>query len=221
MSNPEDKGEFHFPIVPMKSALIIVDMQNVFLEEGAARETPSGRAIIPNVKELLEYFREHHLAVVWTRSDHRLEFCGPTLRQRWESLEPEQIPQRFENRVTHAFRYYSEMGAPTEGEHQVVKHKYDAFMNTNLDTLLRNAGVDTVIIAGVSTTVCCQSTARGAFERDYKVVFVSDATATRDVEDQESTVRLMSRHFGRVLSTKELLTELKETDSKTCQLMKR
>src|SRR5207247_28197 len=74
--------------------------------------------------------------------------------------------------------------APAVGEHVIKKHRYSGFFGTDLDIILREWGVDTVIISGTTTENCCQSTARDAMFRNYRVVFLSDATATYDYPDR-------------------------------------
>ena len=95
-------------------------------------------------------------------------------------------------------------------EHRVVKHKYDAFFETDMDAILRNSGVDTVIIAGTATNVCCESTARSAFFRDYNVAFPSDCNATFDDAMQEASLKTIDMFFGRVMPLEELLAEMAE-----------
>jgi ureidoacrylate peracid hydrolase len=102
--------------------------------------------------------------------------------------------------------------APLAEESVIVKHRYDAFYNTQLDTALRNArgfgAIDTVIIIGTVTNICCESTARSAFMRDYKVAFVSDANGGLDQASHEATLAIIGKVFGRVMTTDELLQEL-------------
>jgi nicotinamidase-related amidase len=109
-----------------------------------------------------------------------------------------------------SFDYYADMPQPAEGEFQVVKHKYDAFFETDLDAILRNSRVETVIITGTATNICCDTTARSAFCRDYQVAFLSDATASFDDEMHEATLKTMELLFGRVMTTDELLSEMEE-----------
>ena len=98
--------------------------------------------------------------------------------------------------------------APLPGEAIIKKHRYDAFHNTQLETVLRNirgAGqVDTVIIIGTVTSICCESTARSAFMRDYKVAFVSDANGGLDEASHDATLRIIGKVFGRVMTAAEL-----------------
>jgi ureidoacrylate peracid hydrolase len=97
------------------------------------------------------------------------------------------------------------MRPPAPGDHRVVKHKYDAIHDTDLDPILRNSGVDTLIIAGVTTECCCESTARGAFSRDYKVVFVRDAMASLDPAAHEQACARVDLLFGRACTTAEVV----------------
>jgi biuret amidohydrolase len=74
--------------------------------------------------------------------------------------------------------------APALGEHLIKKHRYSGFYGTDLDIILREWGIDTVIISGTTTENCCHATARDAMFRNYRVVFLSDATATYDYPDR-------------------------------------
>jgi ureidoacrylate peracid hydrolase len=200
------RGREVFTIDPRRAALLVIDMQNAFLAPGAAYETPAGRAMIPNLERLLRHAREHGMPVVWTRSDHSPPAGGAVLRK---------CPAVREDRVcwpgNESFAFYPHMPQPGDEDHQVVKHKYDAFFETDLDAILRNRGVETVIVTGVTTSVCCDATARSAFSRDYNVVFLADATGEYDDELHRATLRVMDLVFGRVMSTEELLAELRET----------
>ena len=109
-----------------------------------------------------------------------------------------------------SYEMYSHMLQPQEGklEYRVVKHKFDAFFETDLDAILRYHQVDTVIIMGTATNACCESTARSAFMRDYKVVFPSDLNATFDGAMHQATLKNIDLLFGRVVSSDELLAEM-------------
>ena len=98
---------------------------------------------------------------------------------------------------------------PQPTDHVVKKHRYDAFYNTNLEVLLHTRRgyrmVDTVVITGTLTEVSCDSTARSAFMRDFKVVFARDATAGACDTAQETTLNTIDTYFGRVLSNEQIL----------------
>jgi ureidoacrylate peracid hydrolase len=94
--------------------------------------------------------------------------------------------------------------APQPGEPIVTKHRYGAFHNTDLETILRVHGVRTVVLTGVATNACVETTAREAFVRDYYVVFTADGTACYSDEAHEATLRTIDRYFGVVVNLEEV-----------------
>ncbi len=99
--------------------------------------------------------------------------------------------------------------APREDEIVIHKPSYGAFYDTPLETILKNLGKDTVIICGTVTNICCGMTARQAYERSFKVVFGSDVTSSDNPELQEPELKVLRKNFARVLSTDEIIDELK------------
>jgi nicotinamidase-related amidase len=205
MSNPSLTGKDFFTIDPARCALIVIDMQNAFVAEGAPFETPGAREMLPRLEQLIRCARELQMPIVWTQSDHRPPYGGLMLRK-FPAIAKEHVLWQGEP----SFGMYPDMIQPREGplEYRIVKHKFDAFFETDLDAILRYHRVDTVIITGTATNACCESTARSAFMRDYKVVFPSDANATFDEAMHRATLVNIDLLFGRVLSTEELLAEI-------------
>jgi nicotinamidase-related amidase len=93
---------------------------------------------------------------------------------------------------------------PHEGEHLIVKKGFGGFANTALDTTLRNIGVNTCVVAGVTTCVCVSNTVRGGVEHNYRMALVSDAIAEVSRDTHESELKTMSRIFADVKTTDEL-----------------
>lgn len=198
-------GRDFFEAKPKETALIVVDMQNAFLEEGAPYEVSLGREIIPKLGELIDFCRAHKIPIIWTRSDHSYPYGGLMLKK-FPPIRDKQVLWK----GTHGADFYPKMTQPRDGEYQVVKHKYDAFYQTDLDLLLRNLGAKTIIITGVDTSVCCESTARSAFFRDYQVLFASDGNASFSPEAHQATLNVLHFLFGRVATVDEIMAELKE-----------
>jgi ureidoacrylate peracid hydrolase len=96
---------------------------------------------------------------------------------------------------------------PEPGEPIVTKHRYSAFYNTDLDSILRSHGIRTIVLTGVATNVCVETTAREGFVRDYYVVLVADGTATYSPEDHQATLRNIDRFFGEVKSITDITSE--------------
>ena len=199
-------GRDFFTFEPSTTALIVIDMQNSFVAEGGTYETPPARDMIPTLERLIAFAREHGMPIVWTQSDHSAPHSGimlkkfPTIREDRELWRGEP-----------SFELYGDMVQPAESEFRVVKHKYDAFWETDLDAILRNSGVETVVVVGTATNICCESTARSAFFRDYQVVFLSDCTASFDPEMHAAALKTIDVFFGRVMTADEALGELQES----------
>lgn len=205
-----NSGRDFFTIDPRDTALIVIDMQNAFVAEGATFETPGARAMIPRLELLIDFSREHGTPVIWTQSDHRPPFGGLMLRKFPPIAEGVLWPG------DPSFEFYPELKPrPGEREFCIVKHKFDAFFETPLDAILRNHRIRTLIVTGTATNACCESTARSAFMRDYQVAFPSDANASFDDSMHEATLRNIDLLFGRVMTTQELLVELNESLGQT------
>lgn len=94
------------------------------------------------------------------------------------------------------------------GDILLEKPRFGAFHGTDLELILRARGIDTVIIAGIDTCVCCDTTAREANGRDFRVLFLSDGTATDTAEAQEATLQTIGAVFGQVLTVAEVLHKI-------------
>jgi len=192
---------------PEKSVLLVIDMQNDFVREGAVMEVPMARELLPNMKKILEACRSKRIPVIY--SQHVL----------YDHFEVSPLETTYNPRLkkegmrdgSEGVEIVQEL-APQPGEMVVRKHRYDAFHNTQLETLIRNSRypeeTDTVIIVGTVTNVCCETTARSAFSRDFKVVFVSDANGGFDEASHNATLTIINKVFGRVMSTDEVLKKI-------------
>jgi biuret amidohydrolase len=167
-------------IDPAKTAMIVVDMQNDFVAAGAAMETPAARAMVPRLVEALNICRAAGIRVIYTAHVHRRDGCDMGL---FDDMHPPIANRAALVDGTPGVEIYSEL-APQPGEHVIKKHRYSGFFGTDLDIILREWGIETVIISGTTTENCCHATARDAMFRNYKVVFLSDVTATYDYPDR-------------------------------------
>src|SRR5437763_1733486 len=201
MPSTSTSGKDYFVIDARRCALIVIDMQNAFVAEGAPFETPGARAMLPRLEHLIQFARRAEIPIVWTQSDHRPPYGGLMLRK-FSPIAKDRVLWQGEP----SFEMYPNMLQPREGklEYRIVKHKFDAFFETDLDAILRYHQVDTVIITGTAINACCESTARSAFMRDYKVVFPSDLNATFDDAMHQATLKNIDLLFGRVVSCDEL-----------------
>jgi nicotinamidase-related amidase len=168
-------------IDPARTVIIVVDMQNDFVAAGAPIETPAARALVPKLAETLRICRDAGIRVIYTAHVHRHDGCDMGL---FAEIHPPIAKRDALVDGTPGVNIYPEL-APAPGEHVIKKHRYSAFFGTDLDIILRGYGTDTVIISGTTTENCCHATARDAMFRNYyRVVFLSDATATYDYPDR-------------------------------------
>jgi ureidoacrylate peracid hydrolase len=201
-----------------KSALIIVDMQNDFLHpEGSfgtrARGAPEAGidmsflvGTIPQVRRLVDAFRKAGRPVVYIAHVLKPDYSDAQFPYWRLGLTPGgNRPHCVEG--TWGAQIIGEL-QPQEGEHLVVKKGFGGFSNTLLDTILRNLGVTTCVVSGVTTCVCVSNTLRGGVEHNYRMILVGDAVAevTRDTHDAE--LKTMARVFADVKTTDEVVAML-------------
>lgn len=193
------ENSLRWPIVPSRSMLLVIDMQNDFVRAGAIMEVAAARERLPAMQSVLDCCRRHDVPVAYTR--HVL-YDGFDISPIETQMHP-QLTGSGLREGTAGAEIVEEL-APRPGDAIIVKHRYDAFYNTNLETLIRtmrgNAAIDTLIIIGTVTSVCCESTARSAFMRDFKVAFVGDATGGFDDASQQATQTAIESAFGQVVS---------------------
>lgn len=198
-------------IEPSRAALIVVDMQNDFLSLGAPLEVEAGRAIIPEIKRTIDFCRESGIQVIYTAHVHRRDGSDLGLFKFNEPIASGKALSEGGPGAT----IWRDI-APMADELVIKKHRFSAFYGTDLELVLRGLGVETVIICGVTTENCCHATARDAMFRDFKVVFLSDATATFDYADvgegalsagqvHHSTLVILGQSTADVMTTEEFI----------------
>lgn len=165
---------------PATTAMIVVDMQNDFVAAGAPMETPAARAMVPKLAEALKMCRAAGIRVIYTAHVHRRDGCDMGL---FDDMHPPIANRDALVDGSPGVNIYPDL-TPAAGEHVIKKHRYSGFFGTDLDIVLREWSIDTVIISGTTTENCCHATARDAMFRNYRVVFLSDATATYDYPDR-------------------------------------
>jgi len=200
----------HDTIEAARSALVVVDMQNHFVGEGFPAEIPMSREIVPTINRLAAAMRAAGGAVVWiqTTAAGALEQWGNHHRY---MLTPERVQKRLASldEAAEGFRLYPAL-EPAPSDLHVKKIKYSAFIqgSSDIDAQLKSRGIDTVLITGTATNVCCESTARDAMLLDYRVIMLSDANATWTDEEHAATLNSFMLFFGDVMTTDEAIAKL-------------
>lgn len=202
-----------FPLVPTNTALINVDMQRCFVE-GSPLASPDGPALVERVNRLARACREAGMPVVhtrgWMKSDRSNvgvigEIVPPFIVHLYtEGQESAELDDRLE----------------VEPSDVVLnKTRYGAFHGTDLDALLRERGVNTVIVTGIATNICCETTAREAAQHDFRVFFLSDGTATKEMngvpanELQRATLASLGMVFAQIATVDETIEKIRTSTS--------
>jgi len=192
-------NQHHFRLELPKAALLIIDMQNFFVHENGPARIPGVQDIIPNLQVLQRAFRIRKRPVIFTSHVHKApEFDGGCLTW-WWSVNCEE--GTFDAEIFEAIK-------PLPAEKLIHKHRYSAFEGTDLEINLRCLGIRELVITGVMTNLCCETTARDAFNRDYRVQFVCDATATAYEDLHLATLKNIAYGFAPVVTTEELLRQM-------------
>jgi ureidoacrylate peracid hydrolase len=167
------------------SALLVVDMQCFFLDPVSPTFTCGGMAILPMVKSLIAAFRRANRPVIFTQHVHRPgDLDSGIMGWWWEGKCLEGSPES---------EVHPEL-APMPGEIVVFKHRYSAFYNTDLETVLRCLKIEDIVVSGIMTNMCCESTARDAYYRDYRVFFPADGTGS--ISEEMHLASLLNLAFG-------------------------
>jgi ureidoacrylate peracid hydrolase len=206
----QGKLSSHDKIDAARTALVVIDMQNHFVAEGFPAEVPISREIVPNINRLAKAMRAAGGLVVWiqTTATGGLEHWG---NYHSHMLTPERRQKRLASldEGAEGFKLYPALEAlPIDP--RVKKIKYSAFItgSSDIDAQLKGRSIDTLLIAGTATNVCCESSARDAMMLDYRVIMLSDANATWTDEEHASTLNSFLLFFGDVMTTAEATERL-------------
>ncbi|HUI18623.1 MAG TPA: isochorismatase family cysteine hydrolase [Alphaproteobacteria bacterium] len=209
----ERRGRLHCydRLEPARTALLVVDMQTAFLKPEWPTSLAAAREIVPTVNRLAKAVRAAGGQVIWIVSTY-----GPKEDDRWRILFEHVMGPKAgaffrevlsEGHEGHAIWPHLEV---CREDATVAKNRFSAFCGSagRLERLLKERGIDTLLVAGTVTNVCCESTAREAAFRDFKTIMVSDANAGRSETDNLVTFSTFIRAFGDVMSSAEVMARL-------------
>jgi ureidoacrylate peracid hydrolase len=185
---------------PARTALAIVDMQRMFCAPGALLEVPAARGIVPAINRMAAAMRAAGGTVAWVRS------AFPPSERDWRVMFEAVMPPEFGAKIRAGLQRGSPDYAlfdglsPEPGDIEADKDRFSAFLPgaSPLPGMLRDRGIDTVLIAGTMTNVCCESSARDAMMENFRVVLLSDANAARSDEEHMGSLITVARSFGDV-----------------------
>lgn len=180
-------------LIPQRAALLILDMQNFFHDSKSHAYIPSAKAIIKPIKALANLFIQNNLPVIITRHINTKE-NAKQMDSWWRDILTED--SEFSPLITEFDIPQAEL---------IIKSQYDAFDNTNLNELLQMNNIKQVIITGVMTHLCCETTARSAFVQGYNVFFPIDGTATYNEDFHLASLTNLAHGFANITIIDNLL----------------
>lgn len=204
------RGRLHVfeEIDPAKTALVVIDMQNAFMAPGMVNEVPVAREIVPNINRLAAAMRAAGSPVAWvqmTLADDK----GVNWEHFFDHIVGGQFGEKLLEQLTEGgegHQLWPELDVRPE-DWRVRKNRFSAFIqgSSDLEQRLRAGGIDTVVIVGTLTNVCCESSGRDAMMRDFRAILVSDANATRSDAEHLAALTNFIQVFGDVRSTNEMI----------------
>jgi nicotinamidase-related amidase len=199
-----------FPVDPRKLALVNVDLQNVFVE-GTLVSPPDGLDVVARVNKLAAACRQAGVPVIHTAHVTRPD--GSNVGVMGELIPPTCEGMIAKGSFPAAFHKDPKV-EPTDIV--LEKPRYGAFHGTDLELILRSRGIDSVIITGIATNVCAETTAREAAVRDFQVFFLSDGTSTVDIDGvprdvlMRTTCAVLGLAFAQVLTVDQMIDKIKQ-----------
>ena len=202
---------------PRRTALVVVDMQNAFMLPGVAHSLCAmAREIVPNINRLAQTVRETGGAVVWIKTTYTPESLK-SWSTYYELRDHEQNAKRAEALAagSKGHELWAELDV-RDGDLTVEKNRFSAFIqgSSNLAEVLRERGIDTVLITGTVTGVCCESTARDAMMMNFKTIMITDGNAAMTDEDHNASLGNFYLTFGDIMPTDKAIEFLRRNAGK-------
>lgn len=218
------RGRLHAydSIEAQRTALVVIDMQNVWVQQGQPAFTPCCQGIVPNINRLAAAMRHAGGQVYWVRAIY-----GGRASENWSAYLDFFSPEHMKamcaalTEGAEGAALWHEMDVQP-GDEQVIKNRFSALIQgaSDLEQRLRARGIDTLVIAGTATNVCCESTARDAMMLNFRTLMVSDGCATTTDGEHAASLGNFYLNFGDVQTTDELIARLeasarRNTDEQT------
>jgi len=194
---PKRKSNYKF--LPKRSALLVIDMQKFFLKKESHSYIPAAIAIVPNINLIIKNYREQNFPIIFTFHAYEVDEEPGVMGRWWGDMF----------RVNNPLSEIHSSIDLSKDDIVLRKNRYSAFIGTDLEKILKEKKIDTLVITGIMTHLCCETTARDAFMRDYDVYFVVDATATETESLHISSLRTLTDGFTIPMKTDEILKGFK------------
>ena len=213
------KAHIHDTIDPVKTALVVVDLQNAFMLPGVAHTLcRQAQDVVPHVNRLASAVRATGGVVVWIQTE-LTEESFKSWSTYYEAVRPERRAHRIQSlsRGTRGFELWDGLDVQPQ-DLKVIKQRYSAFIqgSSDLEQVLRGRGIENVLITGTTTDVCCESTARDAVMLNFRTIMVTDGTAAVRDELHDWSLISFYLNFGDIMPT-DLLVGCLERNAATAR----
>jgi ureidoacrylate peracid hydrolase len=211
------RGRYHLfdRLDSTRTALIVIDMQHTFCAPSSPAEVPASRDIVNPINILTAELRTMGVPVIWVL--HANSRVGE--KSDWElffnTFVADELREKTLNGLAAAQQSVWPALVTSPLDHTVLKNRYSAFIpgSSSLERILRGLGIDTILVAGTKTNVCCETTARDAMMLDFKVVIVEDCCAALSDDEHRSALENVIQQFGDVMTASEVLVRLRQLEN--------
>jgi ureidoacrylate peracid hydrolase len=200
-------------VSPAHAALLVIDVQNDFVADGGffdqiGADVKSIQKVIPALAQLVDRAREAGVLVVFIKAIYDRQYLSAPMRER-----DLRVGRRMPRCLTGSWGADFHVIASRPNEPVVIKHRYSAFTNPELDDLLKRGGIHSLLLAGVATDTCVESTGRDAYFIDYYVTLVADCCAGAVERDHRVALERFERDYGAVVNSADVIGVWERSDT--------
>jgi len=193
-------------------ALLVIDMQNGFVSKGGSYDLmglniSKYSEVVPSLKQLIGFCRKVKIPIFYSQAVR--EESGIDLLTRSHRILPKSREERIKRRPICIRGSWDaeivEELKPNFDDHVVIKRRDSVFQDTEVEVWLRSLGIDSIIFAGIDTSICVESSLRDAFNHGYDIILISDATASNNLNHYNSTLDNIRNYYGLVMNLDEFI----------------
>ena len=193
-------------------ALLVIDMQNGFVSKGGSYDLMGLNVskysdVVPSLKRLVAFCRQFKIPIFYSQAVR--EESGIDLLTRSHRILPKSREERIKRRpICIRGSWDAEIVEdlkPNFDDHVVIKRRDSVFQDTEVEVWLRSLGIDSIIFAGIDTSICVESSLRDAFNHGYDIILISDATSSNNLNHYNSTLDNIRNYYGLVMNLEEFI----------------
>jgi len=209
------RGRYHLfdRLDARRTALVVIDMQSTFCAPGGPAEVPASRGIVASINALTGELRSLGIPVIWVLHANAQHGGKSDWELFFNYIVADDVRERTLESLAAARQDVWSGLVVGPADRTVLKNRYSALIpgSSPLERVLRGMDIDTILVAGTKTNVCCESTARDAMMLDFKTVMIEDCCAALSDEEHRAALENMIQQFGDVMTAKEAIARLRGT----------